>query len=57
MSRDLAELLRWEGAGGTWRLLGQAGDEVEVALITCDGGEEMARLRSAERDLWEYVTN
>lgn len=55
MSRDLDELLRWEGAGGTWQLLDEAQDHVEIALMTCDGGEEMGRLRSGQRDVREYV--
>lgn len=55
-SAVLGELLRWEGAGGTWRILAVSGPAVEVALLTCSGGEEMARLRSDAEDFRTYVT-
>ena len=52
---DLARLLRWEDAGGTWQLAGRRTDEVTVALCRCDGGEEVDRLVSADPDLIRYV--
>jgi hypothetical protein len=46
---DAAErLLRWERAGGTWRVVGQpSAGIVTVALDSCHG-EEMERLTSGD---------
>lgn len=57
ISEDLARLLRWESAGGTWELVGAETGWVELELLTCTGGEPMGRLRSGERDIREYVGN
>lgn len=56
-SRDpqVAQLDRWIAAGGEWRVLSRAGDEIVVALLTCDGGEEMERITSSEFDFLEFV--
>lgn len=37
---------RWIASGGHWRVVaeGGAGEAVTVALLTCDGGEEMDRV-------------
>jgi hypothetical protein len=44
-------LLRWERAGGTWRVLGRsAAGAVTVALSTCHG-EELEQLTSADAEL------
>lgn len=48
---DLDRLLRWEGAGGTWQVLARHRDSVTVALCRCDGGEEVDRFTSGDRDL------
>jgi hypothetical protein len=55
MTDDLARLRRWEDAGGTWKVLGRSATDVVVALLTCDAGEEVDRLRSADRAVREYV--
>ncbi|MDF1603183.1 hypothetical protein [Nocardioides sp. YIM 152315] len=52
---DLARLLRWENAGGAWRVLHRADDEIIVALLTCDGGTEMERLTSSAAAVLEHV--
>ena len=57
MSDDLTRLQRWEDAGGTWRLVARVADAVTLSLRTCDGGEEMERLNSDERDLVSYVVS
>lgn len=49
MSTSLEDLLRWEAAGGTWRL-----NEQTVILMTCSG-EEMGRLTSRAADFLDYV--
>ncbi|MBB3044820.1 hypothetical protein KM427_11790 [Nocardioides sp. LMS-CY] len=54
-SDDLARLLRWENAGGAWRVLHRTDDEIAVALLTCDGGTEMERLTSGSADVREHV--
>lgn len=35
----LGELTRWERSGGHWQVLTRRDDRVEVALLSCDGGE------------------
>jgi hypothetical protein len=55
---DLDVLLRWETAGGTWRLDDRRGDPattVTVTLCRCDGGEELERIVSDAPDLIAYV--
>ena len=48
-------LRRWEASGAVWEVLGQAGDELTVALLTCDAGEEMGRVQSADPALRAYI--
>jgi hypothetical protein len=55
MTDDLEQLQRWETSGGHWRVLGDDGTTVTVSMVTCDGGEEMARLVSTEAALREHV--
>jgi hypothetical protein len=55
VSDALARLRRWEESGATWRVLVRTPDEVEIALLSCDAGEEMDRLRSADRDVLDHV--
>ncbi len=55
MSEALDRLRRWEDSGGTWRIVAGNGDAVDVALLTCDAGEEMDRIRSREPDLLDHV--
>lgn len=40
----LAEMRRWRHAGGTVRIARDLGEEIEVSLCRCDGGEEERRL-------------
>ena len=45
MSSDArATLDRWIASGGHWEVVGERGDVVTVALLTCDGGQEMDRV-------------
>lgn len=55
-SDDLERLLRWEGAGGTWRVVELDADAAEVELLTCGFDEVMGTLRSGEPDLRGYVS-
>ncbi len=43
----LAALQRWEGSGGTWRVVLRAPDRLELELLTCDAGEVMQHLTAA----------
>jgi hypothetical protein len=55
MSDDVGRLRRWEDAGGTWRILGRSPAGLVLALCTCDAGEEVDRLHSADPALRAYV--
>lgn len=35
---------RWEGSGGHWRVTAIRDDWIEIALLTCDGGEQVSRV-------------
>lgn len=48
-------LRRWEASGAVWEVLGETADELTVALLTCDAGEEMGRLTSADPAVRAYV--
>jgi hypothetical protein len=56
VSEDLESLLRWEGAGGTWEMVGIRGGCIELNLLTCGRDEVMGRLCSYEPDVREYVS-
>lgn len=52
---DLEHLLRWEGSGGVWRVLGRSpAGEVALALESCDG-QEMERLTTSDPAVAAYV--
>ncbi len=58
MSEDLEALRRWETGGAAWRVLARRpGDPgcLDVALLTCDAGEQVGRLRTGEPDVLAYV--
>ncbi len=55
VDNPMAALERWEGAGGTWRVLGWRGDIVTIGLLQCDGGAEADRLTSADPELVRYL--
>jgi hypothetical protein len=52
---DLARLRRWEDSGATWRIVVRRTDEVEIALLTCDAGEQVDRIVTADRAVLDYV--
>ncbi len=52
---DLDRLLRWEAAGGTWRVLNRRPGLLTVALRRCDGGEAVDHFSSADPDLLALV--
>jgi hypothetical protein len=51
----VADLVRWEDAGATWAVVGSSAAGVTVALLRCDGGEEVDRFTSADPRLIAYV--
>jgi hypothetical protein len=56
-SDAVATLRRWEGSGAVWQVVGRSAGSVTVALLTCDGGQEVERLSSADPDLLAYVAD
>jgi hypothetical protein len=48
-------LRRWESAGGHWQVLSRNPAGLIVALMRCDGGEEMHRIASSDPALTAYI--
>lgn len=40
-------LARWEDSGGQWEVLSSNAQWMEIGLFTCDGTEQMGRVRGA----------
>ncbi|AGZ43813.1 hypothetical protein [Actinoplanes friuliensis] len=55
MSDALEHLRRWEESGATWRVVVRTPESVELALLTCDAGEEVDRLRSADPAVLAHI--
>jgi hypothetical protein len=56
VDRDrVAELIRWEEAGATWQVVSRTARAVTIALLRCDGGEEVDRFTSDDPRLLAYV--
>jgi hypothetical protein len=56
VDRDrVAELVRWEDAGATWQVVSRTARGVTIALMRCDGGEEVDRFSSDDPRLLAYV--
>ncbi|HWU20957.1 MAG TPA: asparaginase domain-containing protein [Nocardioides sp.] len=53
-SSDLDRILRWQTAGGEATLVG-GGTELTVALLRCDGGEEVDRFTTTEDDVRRHL--
>lgn len=52
---DLRTVLeRWESFGGRWRVLARSEGSVTIALLSCDGGEQMGRVAGSSLDLADY---
>ena len=54
---DLERLIRWRAAGGGSRVMAHTPTSLTVALLTCDGGEEMARIVSSDSAFGAYVAH
>jgi hypothetical protein len=56
VDRDrVAELIRWEDAGATWQVISRTARGVTIALMRCDGGEEVDRFSSDDPVLLAFV--
>ena len=51
----VAELVRWQEAGAIWELVARTAQGVTIALLRCDGGEEVDRFTSNDERLLEFV--
>jgi hypothetical protein len=51
----VAELTRWQESGATWQVVARTRQGVTVALMRCDGGEEVDRFTSSDPRLLEFV--
>jgi hypothetical protein len=51
----VAELQRWEDSGAVWSVVSRRDDRVTVALLRCDGGEEVDRFTSGDPRLVDYI--
>lgn len=49
------ELQRWEDSGAVWAVVSRGPDRVTIALLRCDGGEEVERFDSADPDVLRFV--
>lgn len=55
LTESVSRLLRWELAGGVWRVLARDEEQVTIVMLTCDAGEEMDRFTSADEQLLAIV--
>ena len=55
LTESVSRLLRWELAGGVWRVLARDEGQVTIGLFTCDAREEMDRVTSADEQLLAVV--
>ncbi|MEO3756993.1 hypothetical protein ABGB19_01690 [Mycobacterium sp. B14F4] len=51
----IAELQRWQDSGAIWEVLARRADSVTVALMRCDGGEEVERFTSDDPGLLAFI--
>lgn len=51
----MAVLRRWQDCGAIWRVVARTPTGVEIALMTCTGGEEVDRLTSGDPDLLAFI--
>jgi hypothetical protein len=50
-----AELQRWQDSGAVWEVISRKGGGVTVALLRCDGGEEVDRFTSDDPNLLSFI--
>ena len=54
-SDRVAELQRWEDSGAVWSVVSRREGRVTVALLRCDGGEEVDKFTSDDPRLIDYI--
>jgi hypothetical protein len=55
MKHLIERLERWHDSGAVWHVVSRAEDEVTVALLRCDGGEEVDRITSRDPGWLAYL--
>lgn len=51
----VADLQRWEDSGAHWCVLTRTASSLTIALLRCDGGEEVDRFTSTDPRLLDFV--
>ena len=51
----VAELQRWQDSGAVWEVISRKSGRVTVALLRCDGGEEVDRFTSDDPRLLSFL--
>lgn len=51
------ELRRWQDSGAVWRVDSRTPDAVTIAMLRCDGGEEVERFSSDDPELLAFIGN
>ena len=51
----VAELQRWHDSGAVWEVIARTSSRVTVALLRCDGGEEVDRFTSDDPALLSFI--
>jgi hypothetical protein len=51
----VADLVRWEDSGAHWQVIARTSGSITIALLRCDGGEEVERFTSNDPGLLEFV--
>ncbi|MGV0850725.1 hypothetical protein [Mycolicibacterium phlei] len=51
----IAELQRWQDSGAIWEVRARSENAVTVALLRCDGGEEVEVFTSGDPRLLEFI--
>jgi hypothetical protein len=51
----VAELQRWQDAGAVWEVVFRKGRSVTVAMMRCDGGEEVDRFTSDDPRVLDFI--
>jgi hypothetical protein len=51
----VAELQRWQDSGAVWEVISRKDGGVTVALLRCDGGEEVDRFTSEDPLLLAFI--
>jgi len=50
-----AELQRWQDSGAVWQVVSRKAGSVTVALLRCDGGEEVDRFNCDDPRLLAFI--